>query len=161
MKPTEAGTRLNRIEIRFLLRHHHSQGQSLDSLAHPYVSRDAHRTPVFPFLDVAARPGPCTYPRRDKATIHNSVQTGVMGGSPHENCRKGIEGARVLESSLLVYLTGIMRAHGSGLLGHQRRCRGVLFLTLRAGSLVRTRKVWGVEGRLNYHCYFYGGTRLW
>lgn len=41
-----------------------------------------------------------------------------MGGFFYENCRKGIEGVRVLESSLLVYFIGIMRVYGSGFLGY-------------------------------------------
>ena len=73
---------------------------------------------MLPFLDMEAGPGPCTYSRRDKATIHHAVQTVVMGGSPHENYWKGTEGPRVLENKRLVYLTGIVRADGSGLLGH-------------------------------------------
>lgn len=68
---------------------------------------------MLPFLDMEAGPGPCTYPRRDKATVHHPVQTVVMGGSPHENYWKGF-----LENKRLVYLTGIMTAGGSGLVGH-------------------------------------------
>lgn len=56
--------------------------------------------------------------KQGRVPVPTLGQTVVMGESPQENGWEGTEGARVLENTLFVDLTGLMRAHGSRLLGN-------------------------------------------